>query len=311
MPDLITLGQFLDALPNLTTDQQADAPAAITAATVLLESAARRPLAMRSIDRVYRPGRTRKIYLDSWPVPVCRLRTDLVVGMTVSNTDTLTNQIATVQRTATTLVLYRCASGVESTSTLTLSSYATLQALADAVNGLGGGWTATTGTSTANLNLYPISSLNLDYETVGALNQSAELRLYYRDVARFALDTERGVIELTENRPQEFRYPDRAWGVGYGWSWSSASEPRHAGVRAVYKAGYAVETADVNAGYQTVPDDLQRIAILTAKAVLDATPNLNVNRESDGTISYGLAEAFGPLPDSILRRLGPYVSKRF
>lgn len=100
--DLVTLAQVQTALPNLTAAQLADAPAVITAVSRAIQHRCGRVLALTSFDKVYRPGRTRKIHLDTWPVlPDLRLKTDLVVAMTVQNTDQVTNQAATVQMTPT------------------------------------------------------------------------------------------------------------------------------------------------------------------------------------------------------------------
>ena len=176
--DLVTLAQVQTALPNLTAAQLANAPAVITSASRAIANACRRPLALASFDKVYRPERTRTIRLETYPVAaLTRLKTDLVVALTIQNTDVVTNQVATVQQTPTgidpaygppkTLVLTRIASGVAVPATLTLSNYATLTDLAVAINALGGGWTATVGTALGpnaaiNPALLPPSELNYD-----------------------------------------------------------------------------------------------------------------------------------------------------
>ena len=123
-----------------------------------------------------------------------------------------------------------------------------------------------------NLVDYPISSILYDPGEHGCLNQQYETFVYTRNIMRFALDYNRGTIELTENRPESFRYADRAYGIGFGWSWNSASEPRHAGVRCQYRCGYATLATDITAGAEPVPEDLQIACTMTAAAILAEAP---------------------------------------
>lgn len=306
--DLVAMADVQTALPRLKPSQLADVPAIVTAVSVAFEGLCRRPLALQDFDRVYRPGRARKIYLDTWPVVSCRLRTDLVVALSIANTDATTNQVATVQKTPTKLLLTRIASGAAPiVAALTLADSATVTALAAAVGALGGGWSAAVA---SGMGPWAVSELNDDRETVGALLQAAELRVYARDINRWALDPARGIVELTENRPQEFRYPDRAYGNGYGWAWSAAAEPRHAGVRATYRAGYAVLPWDLGEGYEPVPEPIRRAAIMSVQATLDATPAPAIESETAGAYSYRLASAPAVIPDAAARLLGPYINKR-
>lgn len=142
--------------------------------------------------------------------------------------------------------------------------------------------------------------------------QTVELRWYARDIVRYVLNDARGTIELTENLPSAFRYADRAWGAGYGWSWSAANEPRNAGVRAIYRAGYAVQSADLAAGYQPVPDDLQRLTLMAVQAGLEATAA--PDRQSETSVVFGYQKAAGgpmALPRSVQAGLWPYTRKVF
>jgi hypothetical protein len=302
------LSEAQTALPNLTAAQLADAPAVITAVSLAFEAFCRRPLAMRNFDKPYRPGRTRKIYLDTYPVVSCKLRTELVIPLTLINLDTTTNQEAEVTLTPTTLTLTRMASGVNVTdAALTLATYPTVTSLAGALNAIGNGWSATVGT---NLDKTSVASLYYEVGTIGALEQQFEFRWYQRTINRWALNQDRGIVELTENLAQAFRYADRAFSLGYGWSWAAAAEPRHANVRATYKAGYATQPGDLAAGYAAVPDDMKRAAFMAIAESLNLTPAPGVASETAGAYSYRLAENPDLLPQPVRRLLGQYVNKR-
>ncbi len=325
--DLITLAQLQNALPLLTTAQLVDAPGLITAASRAIAKRCGRPLVLTDFDKVYRPGRTRTIRLDTKPVQGgCRVRTDLVVAMTVQNTDAVTNQAATAQMLPTgpppnpgapaTLVLKRLASGTWVTNSFTLANYATVAALAAAINLIGGGWVATVGNNLGPATIVQIqqlapSELNYDGGQTGALLAQCELRWYSRDIDRYVLHDDTGIIELTENRPQAFRYGDYAYGIGYGWSWAAAAEPRHAGVRVTYRAGYATQPADLALGYLPVPDDLQRATIMSVQAGLEATAAPDRVEESAGKYRYKKVDD-GPmlLPKSVLEIIGAYYNKQ-
>lgn len=319
MADLILAADVQTALSSLDANQLADLPAAISAASSALERECRRGLALASYDKLYRPGRRRKIYLDTCPVLNVRLRTENTAVMTVTNTDIVTNQAATVTRSATSLTLWRMASGVPTSNVLTLSSYLRVTDLAVAVNAIGGGWVATVqgtiggGFTAINCGLIAVSELSLDFETQGALNQNAELRSYLRDINRYELrnTTNFAVLELTENLPEQYRYADRAYGQGYGSAWAGSLDPRYANVRALYTGGYAVQLADLAAGiYPPMPEAIKRAMVFTVQAILDTTQAPQVQSESDGTLSNTLDGSPMAVPRAALNLIGPYIRPR-
>lgn len=316
---LVTVDWLEQQLPRATVERyRGQLGDAIAAATGAIESYCGRKLVLQQFDKVYRPGRTRKIYLDTWPVArITMVRTDLCVVATIQNTDVLTNQRATVEMTATTLGFVRIASGVQSNFLLTLNQFVTFADLIAAINADGGGWSATLANnqpsgSQPNLGAFAVSDLNLNPGVSGCLAQAYELQTYQRDIMRYIPNMDKGYIELTENVAQAFRYADRSYGQGFGWSWSSASDPRFAGVRCQYQAGYAIQAADIAAGYTPVPADLRRAVVFAVQAILETTPAPNVISETDGAYSYRLASEPVTLPRSVTQILmaGNYVSPR-
>lgn len=302
LPAFFSSGQSLDALP-----------VALEAATVTIENYCGRILALTTFDKLYRPGRTRKIQLDAWPVPILtRLQTDLASVLTIGCNFT-TNQIATVQLTASsqssntlaTLIFNRIASGSLTTTTLTASTYTTVADLVTAINALGGGWYAT---SSAPYSTWAVSEINANPGTYG-VQDGLGLQAFVRDIGEYSLDPATGIIELTENRPQAFRYSDRSYGNGYGWF--GAGDPRTANVRARYRAGYATAAADITAGYEPVPMDLRAACVMTTQAIIEAAPAAGpVREQSVKDRSYKLHDGFGSIPESAKLILGKYINTR-
>jgi hypothetical protein len=296
LPDLFGNPHALDALP-----------VALEAATRAIETYCRRLLVLTSFDRIYRPARTRKIQLHTWPVPILsRIKTDLAVVASITCSNTI-NQVATVQMTATgphtnalaTLTFSRIASGVPSTTTV--------GGLVSAINALGGGWAATVAAPFAS---WPVSELNANPGTFGGLD-GLDLQAFTRDISRYNLDPINGVIELTENRPQAFRYADHSFGFGYGFGYAGASDPRYAGVRVQYRGGYAVSSGDVALGYQPVPADLRTACVMTAQAILEGVPAAGpVSEQAVKDRSYKLKDDHQIIPMSARIILGRYENAR-
>ena len=293
LPDIVNTQDQLDALASM-----------LAAATRAIETYCRRWLALTSIDRFYRPGRTRRIYLHSWPVaPGMRLKCDLATAFTIFNNAISSYAVGYAQMTPAnyyswtpkTLTLTTVDNtGTQANVPLALASYPTIGALVNAINAAGNGWQASVIGNSYNaqqLSSWPTSELIYDPGMHGALNQQYDVYVYCRDIVRYGLDYNRGVIELTENRPEAYRYADKAYGIGFGWSWSAAAEPKHANVRAIYQAGYAVLASDVAAGLEPCPEDLQLATALTAQAMLNTAPMMGpVKSQSVKDRSYELAD---------------------
>jgi hypothetical protein len=303
---LVTPGQALAFNSDLATNQaQLDALApALAAATRVMEAYCRKALVLTSFDRIYRPGRTRKIYLHAWPVaPGLRIKVDLSTAFTITNTSIGTYQVGYSSMTPTSYYSWTpktlSLTTIDSSSNqvvvpLTLASYANIGALTAAINAAGNGWSAAmigNSYNSSRLSSWPCSELLYDPGCHGALNQQYDVYVYTRDIVRYGIDFNRGTVELTENRPEAYRYPDRAYGIGFGWSWSAAAEPRHAGARCTYQAGYAVQAADIASGIEPAPEDLQYAAVLTAQSILATTPLVGpVNSQAVKDRSYDLVD---------------------
>ena len=272
---LLELDEALNLLGAISTQQQDMLPPTLEAATEALEDFTRRnALVLTSFDKLYRPGRTRKIYLDAWPVcGAPALTWGLDVGFTVFNS---TAQIAYVTMTPAsltnqsiaTVTLTSITGGVTVNSSFYIGEYPTIGAVAAAIGNAGNGWQVVT--PNTQYSQHPASWLNYIPGQLGAVNQQVEFQLYNTQLWRYVLDPDRGIVELTQNLPEAYRYADRSFGIGFGWAWSGATEPRNSNVRVQYQAGYAVNQSDLNQGYPPVPSTLKAACLITARAIQEA-----------------------------------------
>src|SRR4051794_24058184 len=143
--DLITLARAKQAIQSITdSSQDTLLQALITALSDAIEKYCNRYLVARNFDELYNGSGDRRLLLREYPVQaVDSVRYRPVTVLKIQNTDTATNQRATVAVTSTGLTLVRVASGVKTTdASVTFAGSPTLTAVANAVNALGGGWSA-------------------------------------------------------------------------------------------------------------------------------------------------------------------------
>lgn len=182
------------------------------------------------------------LFLQEFPVTaITRVATNPQTVLTVTNANTTLNQRATVATIGTTVRLYRVASGVATTNDLSTATYVTVTAIANAINAIGYGWTATV---QGGFGLYATADLKPLQGAYTALNGGADLQIYTEELgsrasAGWSDDCDRGSLGIGQ-----WRLDDKA-GTLYG------RFPRgHLNVRVDYTAGFAV-----------IPDDLQEACV--------------------------------------------------
>lgn len=306
MGPLITVAQAQALLPVLSPIEAAAITGLIGPASYAVESYCRRNLAYGTYVEYQRPGLTRKIRLNNWPVAPgsLDLRTSVAQICALSCTDTAA-QRAVVSMTAASLTLSIFRSGAPSPTALTLASYATVTELQTAVNNTAG-WSMSIDTGHEN---WLVSDLEPTPGAMSALGRVAGLVGYVQGISLYAMDDpSNGIVELVEDRPQEFRFADRAYGGGYGYGgFMGFGDPRHANVRCAYAAGY--DPAGVSA--QAVPLDLQLAVALTVKASIDSGQFSGVISKADlGNTSVEIGDQV-VIPKGALGRLSPYRNRRF
>lgn len=240
--------------------------------------------------------------LSAFPVQsVASVMTGRSPVLTVSNTDPATNQLASVaftltgdveylDLTFTGLSLNRTASGVTTVTTLSFSTYVTLQALADAVNALGGGWNAQV---QPNVRLHPTTSLIGVREPKNALSPGAVLDLFTTSATRYDIDRSTGILRCYGWGGSGFGEPSGACWEGLGGDGSSGGWGQ-------YQVRYA-------AGWNTIPENLQQVCAEVVKGIyarLDGDPSLK--SESADRYSWTAKDAMTNLPDWATTVLGFY-----
>jgi hypothetical protein len=184
-----------------------------------------------------------QLVLSESPVQsVARVATDPTTVLTITNTSSSV-QRATVGTTSTALTLTRVASAVSTSNTLSFATYPTLTLLAAAITAVGNGWAATVTsgyTAHASADLY-----NPQGAASAKTSGGVELLMFIEDVNDWRCDYDAGII-------------------------TSACLP----------AGVDNIRVDYNAGYVTVPEDLQDIC---AKLVLRMYQGDKVNHTAKST----------------------------
>jgi hypothetical protein len=325
---LVELDEAINVLSFLSTQQQDILGQALESATEAIEAYCRWKLVLTTFDKLYRPGRTRKIYLDTRHVAI--MTAPLSWGLDYAGTivnNSGANQLASISmqpasaysNAVTSITLNSTASGVVAAPiVLPLATYTTFGALLTAVSAAGAGWQGSA--TTSQYSLWPTSRLLYQAGPVNAVGSSPNttngnqipLPIYSTDMVNYDVDYERGIIELTQNLPEAYRYGDRAFGVGYGSVWAGSNDPRQANVRAQYRAGYAVAQSDLDLGYRPVPGTLKTACLMTANAILEAAPLSGpVQSQSVTGRSYTLRGDASVVPHEARVLLTREINRRF
>lgn len=306
MADLIdqTYAEAALAGLGLSAAQLSHLPAAITAASAAIERFCGRSFARADHDQVYVPAIDGCVILDQYPVnAVSRVSAGRVPALTVRNPDTSTNQRATVAfdypagddletgLVATGLKLVRVASAVTTTTTLAFATYPTLTALSVAVSAAGGGWEAEV---LGGYGAWPSAELVGGESARGCLGGGASLDVFGEDLDGLGYTLQRrvGILRLRAGQAGESRiWPDDGPGEG---EWGD--------VRVVY-----------DAGYETIPADLQDACAEAVKAILTGlVVDRNLTSERAGQYAYTIdpSGAAVRLPENVLRAIAPYRDVR-
>src|SRR5262249_33174860 len=144
----------------------------------------------------------------------------------IINTSQNVNQQARVQVTSTGLTLTRVASGVTTTDTsVTWAGNVTLQAVVNAVNALGNGWSALViGDTAGDYGLWPSADLYVppsfgdgttSQGSLTARGQYAELKLHTYELAGYQFDPRGWLLRAIPYTDPELLHPeDLIWPVG-------------------------------------------------------------------------------------------------
>lgn len=318
-PPLITASQVLAAL-NLSAADQARVPGQVIAASRYVRGFCgrfftRRPddaATMLPLDIVITPPLRGDILVPEYPInDVLRCSSSKTTVFSVSNTDPTTNQRAICKLTraggeiqgwtTTGLYLERWAAGVNLNTTILFSSLGTptIGALVEAVNGEGGGWTASAaGSDTGgdDYSLWPVSELRYGQGSLGALQDDAEFQAWVEDV-EIERDDEAGIIRLV--RGDDNPFTSLRWGPTAGLEFGDEQiRGSQHGIRLV-----------LDAGYETIPEDLADAVVEVTKAMLERkATSTTVQSERTDTWTIVNREMIHALPTSARDTLARYRS---
>jgi hypothetical protein len=255
IPDILVNPDQYDALPGLLAD-----------ATKTIEQECERVLVLTDFDGLWPQsgyGRTRTIELEYPVADLTKVQTQAIeairlrcttgerAGVRIVPTSPTSRQVASV-------ILTRTVSGVPvAPVTVTLAGYPTLALLQAALQVTG--WTVEV---TGGYEAYPASELvnvaGPGGNTIGiGPNQTVGLWLFDGSDVDYEV-TPRGILRIE--------------GAGSGTDDSNRSVRgrRFSAIRVVYRGGYAIEQADVAAGYEAPPGDLKKATVMTARSIQES-----------------------------------------
>ena len=322
--DLVTTAQVQSALAQVLPTDQGYLATAITAASRAVQRYCRRWFLLQTYLEIRTPqagqwdkGDPDLILLSQYPVVGgVRLRTGRQNAIQIVNSDNVSNQEAYVAfatsgnpdiaLTNTGLTLTRVASGVQTQNTVswtTTPPYTTVQSVVNSINALGGGWVATLQSAAlANLGAY---NLYGSEGASGALTSSrCILSVFSRDLSFARIDVASGTIFLGADASG---YGNYGSGLGSDWFWPTGIDSAGGAsnfrpeVLCVYQAGYA-----------TIPEDVQTAVFAVIKAILQETQtDTRYRSQTAGDASSELAEiGERVMPQAIKKLLAPWRSHR-
>lgn len=292
-----------DVLAGTNSDQFDVLPRLLADATVAIERECERTLVLSDFDGIWPQsgyGRTRLIELEYPIADITKVQTRAVEVIRLRCTTGERASIRLVPASATSrqiasLVLSRTVAGVPVTPvTVTLSGYATLGLLQASLQVTG--WTVEV---TGGYESYPTSELvnviGPRGNTIGVgPNQTIGLWLFDGDYFDYEI-TSRGKFRIESTSSWT---DDRT---------ESVLGRRSGDVRIVYRGGYAIEDADIAAGYEPVPGDLKAATVMTARSIqesaLTASP---VIQQSIQGRSYSKTGQAGAIPIEAMAILKNY-----
>jgi hypothetical protein len=314
MADLITQDYYTQSMAAAGLTVPAAAlvvlPQVISAASRAVRKFCNRTFSRTIFDELYTqtaPGNP--ILLKQYPVnAVLRVATGPRPVLSISNSDTATNQRATVSLATTGstdvglvvtgLALTRVASGVAIAPSFAFTTYPTVQALADAINAAGGGWVAT---PASGYELWATADFKPSTSALPALGTvSADLIAWTEDVPA-EIDLDAGIVRMQAQDDDPF--------TSYKFGPYLATDFGDTRITGALDGVRIIS----DAGFDTVPEDVQQATVLTVKAMLDK-PRLDFARAAEKWDGYGYSRADGPLvamiPPEAKDVLGMYRNHR-
>jgi hypothetical protein len=302
LPDLITPG-FVQGLFTVDAAQIAGLPSVVTGASRLVRKWTNRKFSRATYDELYTIDPQGQLLTREYPINSIRVRSNPTTVLTINQTDSTTNQDAWVTFsstggqdsgvTLTGLILSRYASGIQTDSPFLFSTYTTIASLTVAINALGSNWTAT---ADQTYHLWGTADLRANQGAMPALSgDGARLQVHTQTVP-VVYDAESGIVSLNCNGNTS----SMRWGPT-----SSFLDDQE------LRGSFLAYRVILDAGYDTIPEDLQIATAEIVKAMLDrALLNSTLASEALGDWRVEYRMLFPMLPSSAQQTLGLYTSHR-
>lgn len=302
---LASVARAQSMLPELRQDQIDYLPSALRAATRAIETYCGGPWVLTTYDKIIRPkaGLPQVRLNTRKAVDVQRVAVDVVCGCLVSNASVGIGA-ASLQATIAapgslqvkSLAFKVTTNGAVASQSLALANYATFNDLAAGINGLGNGWAATAGSG--RVGTIACTEAFGTPTARSVLDGPIWVHTHSDPLGWQWVNPEQGIVEINEPIPGGFLVPNPR---------VERSDSRYWGIRFTWRAGYAVQQADIDLGYEPVPDDLQDATIMTAKAVIEAGPMAGpVKSQTVKDRSYVLKDMHAVIPDAAKDILAGY-----
>jgi hypothetical protein len=223
----------------------------ITVSSTAIKNECHRDFTSTSYTEYYSGGNYpyEDLQLRQYPVlSISRLAANPQQVMLVQNTDTTTNQRATVSTTSTGVVLNRVHSGVTATNTLLYADNVTLTALAVAVSAVGNGWAATVTSGYGN---HPSADITPIQGALAAMGPSGGGSLeMYLDDGQFLGPFINSADDLQTFPMNSWRL-DAAAGI----------------IRGYFPKGTLNIRVDYTAGFATIPEPIQQACLMVSQDI--------------------------------------------
>ena len=244
------------------TSDDAILEASIDRASDIIESYCDRKFKQRTFREFAQPGGERTFALENSPIiSVNTVAFGSAISFSVESDTASTDVVATVGNDGSQLRLYKVASGgTITTSTLAFSSYPTTSQLVSQINSSVSGWTATATANAYSYSLYQFAGR-------GVIDAPCNFEYPRDNVSEYRIDFQTGRIHIIVDRFPGIRSDD-------------AHTNR-------FPSGFFPVFVEYDAGYATIPDDLEQVAIeVAADLYHERKQDRTVGSESLGDYNY-------------------------
>jgi len=301
LPDLITTARATQnaALLALNASNPSYLASLITAASDAIRRQCNRDFVQSTYCEYYSGGVYLKapLRLRQFPVlQITRVAGNPQAALQVMNLDSATNQRATVETTTTGLTLFRIASGVPTSVSLSFADYPTVGQMASAITALGGGWSATTQsqTITGDFSKWPSADFKPLQGAATTFLGGGYLEIYTEELQPFMSWPTDGYEELGPSwRASGWRLDDQT-GELYGR----------------FPRGQLNIRIDYSAGFATVPQPIQEAAVQLVQDLYQASLVNNTVKKTtlgDSSVELKSTTATSELSGKVSLLIAPYI----